>query len=469
MIQDLLEPHTSPSKSGSTHNLRRRPQNQQPNDISADSLPSSRTSHSIPQYHFHGLASTQTQSQHYGEEDEPQEGSQKENIGAVKTGKESPPSRPASPGPSSSRNPPAKPQPAERRAPAAPSTDKVSVLDVVHSDAFIVMQGTSKKATNVTFQSPRPKGGTGASTAKLATRSPYKPTPPPVSRYKQPPRPPVRTESQDSFAYDPVGNEGRFIATAEQFAVPLSVLAKGSSPLRDSDTSGGTSLDSMYHRNTRQPARPPPPSPPRGRVLVEATPSQSTDSQQSQSQPAEPAEPARKSAFQRLFPNEPEIQPSFESGNLGHGRHAAYPHGDPGTTRRSASPVQIHPDLLATQSSLHDDPQTQPSHAPVETQPSTQFDDSRALEPDIEEGATPFTLAQPVLHSTGATGASRPRSLLDMVPPQNQWRYRHYGDAQNSMPHDQPAPTPSIPPSELQETQPSFEAPPPRYVHALVC
>ncbi|KJA27104.1 hypothetical protein HYPSUDRAFT_35669 [Hypholoma sublateritium FD-334 SS-4] len=444
MIQDLLEPHTSPSKSGSAHNLRRRPQNQQPNDISADSLPSSRTSHSIPQYHFHGLASTQTQSQHYGEDDEPQEGSQKENIGSVKTGKESPPSRPASPGPSSSRNSPAKPQTAERRVPAAPSTEK----------------GTSKKATNVTFQSPRPKGGTGASTAKLATRSAYKPTPPPVSRYKQPPRPPIRTSSQDSFAYDPADNEGRLIATAAQFAIPLSELARGSSPSRDFDTSGGTSLDSMYHHNTRQQARPPPPSPPRGRVLVEATPSQSTDSQQSQ--PAEPAEPARKSAFQRLFPNDPGTHPAFESANLDRGWHAAYAHGDPGGPRRSASPVQIHPDLLATQSSVHDDPHSQPSHAQVETQPSTQFDDSRAPEPDIEEGATPFSLAQSVKRSTGATGASHRHSLLAMVAPQNQWRYRQYGNAQNSMPYEQPAPTPSIPPSELQETQPSFEAPPPR-------
>ena len=463
MIQDLLEPQTSPSKSGSTHNLRRRPQNQQPTDISADSLPSSRTSHSIPLYHFHGLASTQTQSQHYDEEDEPQEGSQKENIGAVKTSKESPPSRPASPGPSSSRNPPAKPQPVERRAPVAPSTEKVSALYIVHSDAFIVVQGTSKKATNVTFQSPRQRGGAGASTAKLATRSPYKPTPPPVSRYKQPPRPPVRTSSQDSFAYDPVGNEGRFIAAAEQFALPLSELAKGSSPLRDSDTSGGTSLDSMYHRNTRQQGRAPPPSPPRGRVLVEATPSQSTQSEsQSQSPPVEPAEPVRKSAFQRLFPDVPETESAFESANLERGRHAAYAHADPRGPQRSASPVQIHPDLLATQSSAHDDPQTQPSHALVETQPSTQVDDSRAPEPDIDEGATPFSIAQSVLRSTAPTGASRPRSLIDMVPAQNQWRYRQYGNAQNSMPYAQPAPTPSIPPSELQETQPSFDVPPPR-------
>lgn len=60
----------------------------QPYEISSDSLPSSRTSNSLPQYHFHGLASTQTQSQHYGEEAGFNEGSQKENIDAGKSSKE---------------------------------------------------------------------------------------------------------------------------------------------------------------------------------------------------------------------------------------------------------------------------------------------------------------------------------------------------------------------------------------------
>lgn len=56
-------------------------------DTSSDSLPSSRLSNSVPQYHFHGLASTQTQSQHLEDEEEVNVGSQKENVGAQKSNK----------------------------------------------------------------------------------------------------------------------------------------------------------------------------------------------------------------------------------------------------------------------------------------------------------------------------------------------------------------------------------------------
>ncbi|KAJ7109464.1 hypothetical protein C8R44DRAFT_802593 [Mycena epipterygia] len=48
-------------------------------DSSADSV----NSHSAPQYHYHGLASTQTQSQQCDDESNPNdEGSQKENAGS---------------------------------------------------------------------------------------------------------------------------------------------------------------------------------------------------------------------------------------------------------------------------------------------------------------------------------------------------------------------------------------------------
>lgn len=54
-------------------------------DISLDSSPPRNANNAIPVYHFHGLASTQTQT-HYDEEIQPDEGSQKENI---KTSKDS--------------------------------------------------------------------------------------------------------------------------------------------------------------------------------------------------------------------------------------------------------------------------------------------------------------------------------------------------------------------------------------------
>lgn len=125
MVQDLLEHDISPTKSTTSHNHRLKAQTNHSIDISSDSLPSSRASHSIPQYHFHGLASTQTQSQHYEEEDEPQEGSQKENIGAAKVNKEPSPMRQLSPLPSSSRHLAAKALPTARQSTAYASPDKV--------------------------------------------------------------------------------------------------------------------------------------------------------------------------------------------------------------------------------------------------------------------------------------------------------------------------------------------------------
>jgi len=84
LLQDLLE-NDSGSSRMPAHSPAFKPQ---PYEISSDSLPSSRTPNSLPQYHFHGLASTQTQSQHYGEEEGFNEGSQKENIDAGKSSKE---------------------------------------------------------------------------------------------------------------------------------------------------------------------------------------------------------------------------------------------------------------------------------------------------------------------------------------------------------------------------------------------
>jgi hypothetical protein len=52
------------------------------NDFSSDSH-TSRNSNSAPRYHFHGLAATQTQTQH--EESGENEGSQKENISTMNT------------------------------------------------------------------------------------------------------------------------------------------------------------------------------------------------------------------------------------------------------------------------------------------------------------------------------------------------------------------------------------------------
>lgn len=54
-------------------------------DISSDSSPPRNANNVIPVYDFHGLASTQTQTQHHDEEIQLDEGSQKENIKTSKS------------------------------------------------------------------------------------------------------------------------------------------------------------------------------------------------------------------------------------------------------------------------------------------------------------------------------------------------------------------------------------------------
>ena len=81
LLNDLLQNETDSSRKPSdAHNLNSRSVHS--NEISSDSLPSPRHSNSLPQYHFHGLAATQTQSQHYEQGEEVNEGWPKKNIGA---------------------------------------------------------------------------------------------------------------------------------------------------------------------------------------------------------------------------------------------------------------------------------------------------------------------------------------------------------------------------------------------------
>lgn len=124
LLQDLLE-NDSGSSRMTAHSSAFKPQ---PYEISSDSLPPSRTSNPLPQYHFHGLASTQTQSQHYGEEEGVNEGSQKENIGAGKSSKEradpQPIPRPNSPHPPAASTLPPK---GDSRGNSLPRNDKVRI------------------------------------------------------------------------------------------------------------------------------------------------------------------------------------------------------------------------------------------------------------------------------------------------------------------------------------------------------
>ena len=123
LLQDLLE-----NDSGSSRLPPHPSAVKLPYEVSSDSLPSSRASNPLPQYHFHGLASTQTQSQHYGEEEGVNEGSQKENIDAGKSSKEW--ANPQTiPRPNSPHHPVASilPPKGDSRGNSLPRNDKVSI------------------------------------------------------------------------------------------------------------------------------------------------------------------------------------------------------------------------------------------------------------------------------------------------------------------------------------------------------
>jgi len=116
LLNDLLQNQTDSSrKQSDARSLKSRSVHS--NEISSDSLPSPRHSDSLPQYHFHGLAATQTQSQHYEQQQEVNEGSQKENIEAQRSGKDA--ERPSPPVGSTSKG--------------ARGTESYTEFTVVHS------------------------------------------------------------------------------------------------------------------------------------------------------------------------------------------------------------------------------------------------------------------------------------------------------------------------------------------------
>ena len=193
----------------------------------------------------------------------------------------------------------------------------------------------------------------------------------PPSRYT--PRPLSRTSSQDSFARDPSEDpEEQFLAKSKQFAIPLSEL--GRNPVAEGPDTSGTSNRAMFAHPSSYQQRT---SGPQGRVLVEATPSQSGDSQEDASgNLSEPVEATQ-------IPDEPEIQVH---------PNTALDAGSNASGYESSEPTSSFGRLLDGIDER--EPDAQP------TQPST----------------------QPPLSNL----ASDPRSLVSLVRPENQWRYQKY-------------------------------------------
>lgn len=252
----------------------------------------------------------------------------------------------------------------------------------------------------------------------------------PPSRYTPHPRPLSRTSSHDSFTRDPSEDpEEQFIAKSKQFAIPLSEL--GRSPISERPDTSGTSNRAAFAYPSLHQQRT---SGPKGRVLVEATPSHSGDSQSQDDVSRNLSEPME--ATQIL--DEPEFHAQSNVALDADGNASGY---------ESSEPTSSFGRLL---DGIHDpEPDAQP------TQPSTQPEHSNMSNPV----SGPFNGGWNATSATTSYPQSAgPRSLVSLVRPENQWRYQKYQQPQQPkqvMPsiHDQSSKGHIS--SFGQETQPS--------------
>jgi hypothetical protein len=224
--------------------------------------------------------------------------------------------------------------------------------------------------------------------------------------------------------------EEQFLAKSKQFAIPLSEL--GRSPVSEGPATSGTSnLATFAYPSVHQQRT----SGPRGRVLVEATPSHSDDSQSQNDISRSLSEPME--ATQIL--DEPEFHAQTHVALDVDGNASGY---------ESSEPTSSFGRLL---DGIHDsEPEAQP------TQPSTQPGHSNMSNP----ASGPFNGGWNATAATGTATTSYPqsagpRSLVSLVRPENQWRYQKYQQPKQVMPsvHDQSSKGHIS--SFGQETQPS--------------
>ena len=228
----------------------------------------------------------------------------------------------------------------------------------------------------------------------------------PPSQYTPQPRPLSRTSSHDSFTRDPSEDpEEQFMAKSKQFAIPLSEL--GRSPISEGpDTSVTSNRAAFAYPSVHQQRT----SGPKGRVLVEATPSHSGDSQSQDDVSRNFSEPME--ATQIL--DEPEFHAQSNAALDADGNASGY---------ESSEPTSSFGRLL---DGIHDpEPDAQP------TQPSTQPEHSNMSNPV----SVPFYGGWNATSATGTATTSYPqsagpRSLVSLVRPENQWRYQKYQQPQ---------------------------------------
>ncbi|KAF8077869.1 hypothetical protein FPV67DRAFT_1662656 [Lyophyllum atratum] len=393
-----------------------------------DSSPS-RGSSSLPSYHFHGLAQTQTQ--HVDDEVEAKEGSQKENIGTHKVLRRE-----------------------EREGPAQLHSAEPLV---VHS-RLSSSSGTKPKAgaKAVSFQSPRTKAGGPQPTYSPARRNPTRSTTYPTTSTTPKKRVASPVSSQDSFGVADQDPEQQFLATSKQFNVPLSDLSRVVLPSGNSSVSGRRSPTSMRPYGSASNRSMRFTSPVEGTILVESTPSASGGSQ---SQPSQPLVESQLELSGRQ-PDYMEIDdiPSAHAGDL---------------SRCSTDDCLSDAPSSSYYTHLEDREEDDPPPPMLEaTQPSTQVDNDEEMDQQLVH---PFDALVGGSHNHGGTANSttttKSRNLLAMIDPKKMHRYQHYLDRPVGAPQVQHSlPNPSAANDNaggpMEETQPSFEPhttmPPPR-------
>ena len=392
-----MEPtHIWRDREGTSHTA------EQPN-VNKDTLDSSSSSvrYSTNRYHFHGLATTQTQREGCAEN----EGSQKENApasGDINASLEVNP-QPCSPRPSTSKI-----------LLKVPNLDVGQLLGNKGADASVDPPLTldehlrSKATKAVSFQSPR---ATPASASSPKTVQPNKTMPLPSAHYYR------RSPSQDSFG-GPVSPdpEKQFFASTRKFDVPLSELGLVSTQQTlSSETQpalppeAGSSMiqtkASAYSDDKRGHATAFRSSPHHGRVLVAATPSHSGSSQGDISQQSNDAE--------QFYGRQQE--PTFNE--------------IPDTTDNTQKFTQFFEDSSEPSSSyerlLAGEPATQPAEFQATQADETGIDlDVQMVVRGDDNDGPPTRLQTPGASSVPSTG---PRSIVSLVDRNKPWRLQKHG------------------------------------------
>ncbi|KAJ7046880.1 hypothetical protein C8F04DRAFT_1062013 [Mycena alexandri] len=378
-------------------------------DMSKDMSSSDSVDRPAPLYRYHGLASTQTQSQH--DDDDPQntfEGSQKENLSASRDALFS----------SSNQVQAMLVQP----SPVRPPRDSL----VPRSNRSPAKATTNTKT--VSFESPK------------AVETPNKL---PESRYsarslKRATPALKRDHSQDSFAGDFADPAEKFIAASKQFDMPLAELERAPSPSMEESSKGGTE----------------------GTILVAATPTPSVSSNsqsQSQSQPrgSQDDEEEDYSTYHRQPEPEYEdpIPPPDEAASQ---ESVQYPSSESPTSSYRRMYDKVTPPPEPTQI-------IEPTQLILE--PTQIIEQTQIIEPTqlIEQYTSDAILPQQSVSVSvsNVTSTTAPKSLFNTIPEHKRNRYAHIPQ----FPPAQGNTTANVinssaaGPLVMQKTQPAFEKP----------